>query len=152
MVFGFGEKNNEAKEEEQYEQQSAEQSELQDDTFQQQEGARASDSYEFNAMVLNPIAIKNSVYHQMVSKDLAVSKLTRDDVAIIEQELSLITQFLNNEMYELADVYHSEMLGRTTTFRSIDGFERKQQNTLKTELNKSVTTSGPVKPGFFNRG
>lgn len=151
MVFGLGGKSEEEKEEDRQYERQAEQAEIQDDNFQQQEGARASDSFEFNAMVLNPIAIKKSIYHQMVTKDLAVSKLTREDISIVEQELSLITQFLNNEMYEMADVYHSEMIGRITGFRSIGGFERIQQTTVKTELNKNVTT-GPAKPGILNRG
>lgn len=118
--------------------------------FQQQQGPRASDNVEYNMAVLLPQLIENSTFHQYIVKDLAVTQLNREDVSIIQQELSIITDLISFEIPTAAKFYHAEMIGRTTALRSVGGFERRQQNTVRSVIDRNQ--QNPPKSGFLNRG
>lgn len=99
---------------------------------------RVSDSMEFNKYLVDPLCISDSPYHSFVTKDLAVSKLSREDVELINWDFRLIDLFIFLGVPEMARVYHAEMLARINALRSIDGFERIQQSTVTQILRKHV--------------
>lgn len=117
--------------------------------FRQGAGERITDSVELNKFLVTPQNYENSAYHQFVNKDMAVSRLTREDVMLVEMDMRLVNYFYHFGLQEIAAVYHAEMIGRITALRSVDGFERIQQSTQNLNFRKEITDK--TGKGFLQR-
>lgn len=138
---------------------------------------RLETTTEFGQFLITPQkALKKSVYHKFIQKDMAVSYFKGRDaerwVFMIMKYQQLIDNliFLGldgemkmtdkktgkkivipkfNPIVEVATVYDSEKLSLLELLRSVDGFEREKLTTV-THVKKD--TSGQQKKGWFNRG
>ena len=120
-------------------------------------------------------ALKKSVYHKFVQKDMAVSNLPKGDAWVfflmkyqqlidnliflsLDGEKIVVDKKTNKKMtvpkfnpiVEVATVYDSEKLSFLELLRSVEGFERKELSTVHHDISKRQPTE--EKQGWFKKG
>jgi hypothetical protein len=110
--------------------------------------ARAEDMVQFNSDLIRPSRLKDSQYHNLLTKDLKISNLSEDDVRVVNMGISLVDHSLFLGFDEFASVIHAELIGFLATKNSVHGFERLQLNTSISQVEKRYSDSSEKKKGF----
>lgn len=113
-------------------------------------GERIEGSADLVRYVSEPSKFVASKYHKYLSKELAIGQIKDStDIERITGTFKLITLFSFLGLDEIADVYHAELQAKINSMRALDGFERRMQTTITSNINKNVTGLQPEKKGIL---
>lgn len=113
--------------------------------------ARIEDLVAFNSDLIRPQRVnwdtKNgsqaSPFHELISKDFKISKITEGDVAIIRLYQSTIDHYVFIGLKGMATVLHAELIGFLAAKSSVNGFEREALISTLTKIYKDTKQSSP---------
>ena len=149
---------------------------LEEERYEDELKNRLETSTEFGQFLITPTkALKKSIYHKFIQKDMAVSNLPKGDTWVfflmryqqlidnliflaLDGEKNIIDQKTGktitipkfNPIIEVATVYDTEKLGFLELMRSVGGFEREKLTTV-THVRKDVNRQDQQQ-GWFKRG
>ncbi len=107
---------------------------------------------ELSEKIFTPDVDTLSIYEDMITRDVALSKLARSDQNHIEEGAGLVNDALRWGAWDFAQDLIGILKFKSTIRRSSDGFERKMQTTQTVDLRKAMMTSAEKGRTMFGMG
>lgn len=100
------------------------------------------DQLEYQHALVEPSKVDSKFpYHSRLMRESNLSFIEKEEVRVMEKYQRLVDLFLHDELTEMADVFHAEMMGRLNFFRSVDGFQQRVFRTQVTHATKEIQAS-----------